>query len=243
MGSDTFYIQLIIVLILSIIAIFLATLGSKIGKGLPAKSMYNIASCLVVASIISGTISFAAITLSLSGDIDSSRQEVAVGILSVLVTVLMGWNIISVVDIKREASRIGSVSKDMESVVRGILQLSIHSFTLRKEKEAVIDSCFNSLDILRSFEDNQIRDSVQKEVMEVLHYINSLCGEKDRVKIYDRKQMYLYILQHTDSPYTKEIEDMINNASLTSRQESMTFARDTDNGDDRETEEIFTTTN
>lgn len=187
--------------------------------------MYNIA-----LNIISAIISFACISLPLSSTVNCYPQDVLVDIFSVLVTVLMGWNIISLVDIKKDAARINSVSKDMESVVRSILQLSIHSFTMRKDKEAVIDSCISSLSILQSCKDNQIRDSIQKEVMEVLHYIYSECGKNNEVKIYDHKQFYHHILKHTDSPYTEEIIEMISKATITERQESINFANE--NNDD-----------
>ena len=230
MDSNTFF--LLVVIVLGIVAILLTVFGSKITKGLSPTSMYNISACLIVANIISCTISFAALSLALSGNISCSNQDVVVDILSVLVTVLMGWNIISVVDVKREASRINSVSKDMESVVRSILQLSIHSFTMRSDKEAVIDSCFNSLNILKSCEDNQIKCSLQNEIMEVLHYIHTQFSESNSIRVYGLKDHYKYILKHTDSPYTEEIGDMIDQAETTSRQEVINFASDSTQNND-----------
>ena len=227
MNSNIFF-ALILLFVVSLIAVEVAILGSKKRKGLSATSMYNVAACLVVASIISGTISFAAIVITLGSDVDVSysHQDVVVDILSILVTVLMGWNIFSLIDIKKEASRISVVSKDVETVVKGILELSIHSFQLRKEKEAVIDNCLISLNLLQSCEDGDMKKTVQKEVMEVLHYIYLKFYSHERGKVYDKKQEYKYILQQIDSPYKDEIMNMINNATPTPKQESMSFAED-----------------
>ena len=226
--NSSIFIILIIIFVISLIAISFAIYGSKIRMGLSPSGMYNVASCLVVASIISGIISFGAIAMALCSDgtMNYSHQDVIVDILAILVTVLMGWNIISLIDIKKEASRISVVSNDVEIVVKGILELSIHSFLLRKEKEAVIDNCFTSLNLLQTCEDGDMKITVQKEVMEVLHYIYSKFYCTEKAKMYNKKQEYKYILQHIDSPYTDEIRKMIDEADPVPIRENISFAEE-----------------
>ena len=139
-------IMILAVLLLGFVGVTLTVIGSRTKKGMSAISMYNIASCLIVASIISGVISLWAVCLALPGDMSISvtQQEVIVDIFSVLVTILMGWNIISVVDIKRNAEKVNSISSDLDIVISSMIDLNFSSFDLRKDKENVIHSCFSN---------------------------------------------------------------------------------------------------
>ena len=174
--------------------------------------MYNTAACLVVSSIIAGTISFLAVWLALPNVkvVDYTHQDVVVDIFGVLVTVLMGWNIISVVDIKRKAEKIDSISEDLENVISGIIQLSIHSFTLRPDKDAIIDSCFITLEKVLVCENESVSKAATKEILDVLHNVKQSYKDGENVYVYkDRKLVYQYILSKVDGVYKSELEDWI----------------------------------
>ena len=160
-------ILLLAIIAIGVLALVLATMGPRLKKRWDAAAMYNVAACLVVASIISGVISFLAIWVALpnSKKVDYTHQDVVVDILGVLVTVLIGWNIFSVVDIKRKAEKIDHVTSDLDNVISGIIQLSIHSFVMRPDKEAVINSCFSSLERVLASMNDTVRDSAIKEIM------------------------------------------------------------------------------
>lgn len=204
--------MLIVVLAFFLIAVALAMLGTRIRKKWDAVSMYNTAACLVVSSIIAGTISFLALWLALPNvkGVGYTHQDVVVDIFGVLVTVLMGWNIISVVDIKRKAEKIDCISEDLENVISGIIQLSIHSFTLRPDKDAIIDSCFITLGKVLECDNESVRKAATKEILDVLHNVKQSYKEGENVYIYkDRKLVYQYVLSKVDGVYKNEIEDWI----------------------------------
>ena len=232
MGVDKAITITFLIIALAFVGLLLAIFGSRVKEGISAKSMYNIAGCLVIASIISCAISFFAIVLALEkGNTNNIyQQDVIVDIFAVLVTVLMGWNIISVVDIKKEAGKIGRISKDLEIVISGILRLSIHSFTLREEKEAVIDNCLSSLESICLCEDKTIMSSALSEIMDVLYHVINSYKEDENITIYDRKEKYKFILRHTDHLYTDQILESIEKAGITAKEStSIKFADSKEN--------------
>jgi hypothetical protein len=212
-----FQLLLVVVLALALAGLILAILGNKINSKWSKTSSYNVAGCLVVSSIIAGTISFLAVWIALpnSNKVDYTHQDVVVDILGVLVTVLIGWNILSVVDIKKKAEKIDTISDDLESVISGIIQLSIHSFTIRPEKEAVINSCFMSLEKILECENEKVKATAINEIMEVLYQVKRSYKNGQNASIYaDMKSKYEFILSKVDNVYRDEISDMINSSTL-----------------------------
>lgn len=205
----------LLVLFLGIIGIALSLYGSRIKRGMSTISMYNISVCLIVASIISGVISFWAICLALPGSNTQtiSQQEVIVDIFSVLVTVLMGWNIISVVDIKRNAEKVNSVSNDLEIVISSMIELDFHNFKLREEKEAVIHHCFQMLREVHACDNTTIRKTAEKEIVKILELISDSYDDGEDVIIYKgEKDLYLFILNQLDGIYVDKVRQIISNA-------------------------------
>lgn len=210
------YILLFIILILAILAMVLALMGARIKKKWDATSMYNVAACLVVASIISGTISFFAVWVALpnSKEIDFTHQDVVVDILGVLVTVLIGWNIFTVVDIKKKADEVDRISNDFAHVVTGIMRLNMKGFLMRDDKDALIHSCFTSLEEILNCDNRNFSKNAVNEIMTLLHNIYQSYGGST-VYIYPHmKQKYLYVLSNEDikSEYKEEIFIMIKGA-------------------------------
>ena len=67
------------------------------------ETKYRVASCLVVLCLVACVLGFAAICIAIPriGDVDLDYMGVIVGILSILVTVLIGWNIYTIVDFNK----------------------------------------------------------------------------------------------------------------------------------------------
>lgn len=218
MGMGKSLILILLVISLVLIGFFLTYYGARIRKGKSALSIYNMACCLVTASIISCSLSFLAICLAFENGNTSNfyQQDVIVDIFAVLVTVLMGWNIISVVDIKRNAEKVNSISRDLEMVMSGMMQLNFHSFDIRKDREAVIDSCFETLRNVHMCENEIVRHSAETEIIKLLEELRITYGERDRVKIYSgKKNKYIFVLQQIMGVYTDVIVAMINDAEET----------------------------
>ena len=75
------------------------------------KSIYNVASCLVVVSIVSTTVSFLALILAFPHYENATYDYHGglVTILAILVTVLIGWNIYSIVDFNRRKNEVNTL--------------------------------------------------------------------------------------------------------------------------------------
>lgn len=73
-----------------------------------AGTKYNVASCLVWTSIIACTLSFAAIFMAYptASCCRPDANSVIVDVLAILITVLMGWNIYTVIDTKSEVNKL-----------------------------------------------------------------------------------------------------------------------------------------
>ena len=209
------YIVLLFFTVVCVVALSFSYFGAKIVKGLSPKSMYNVATCLVFASILSGIMSLWAVWIALPNAhyVDYTHQDVIVDIFGVLVTILMGWNIISVVDIKKKADQVEHVSRDFEHVIAGIMRLNMRGFTMRDDKDALIDSCFSSLEEIMNCENRDINKSAIKEIMNLLHQIHHSYDDGETVYLFpQKKQKYQYIINNIDNEYKVEINDMIEHA-------------------------------
>jgi hypothetical protein len=201
----------IFLLLLSTAAMFFAVRGSKVEKGLDAVSMYRVAACLVVGSILSGSISLFAVLWALhSPSPDFSNLDIYVDILGVLVTVLMGWNILSVVDIKKRVEKIDVITEDFQHVVLGILQLNIKSFLMTGEKSRLLDNCFLSLKEIKRCSNDETSRLAIEEIMNLLHGIGEkMQNDPDAFLYRGKKNEYLHILRHVDNKYSKELLSLI----------------------------------
>lgn len=217
MAQVNLYAVLLSFVLFCSMALIMAHWGTKMMKGWSPKTMYNVAACLVVASIISGCMSLFAVWIALANTkpVDYTHQDVIVDILGVLVTILMGWNIISLVDIKKKADEVDCIAGDFQHVVTGIMRLNMRGFIIRDDKDALIDSCFSSLEEILNCDNRDFCKSAVKEVMYLLHNINQKIEAGSNVLIYpDMRQKYLYLLDHAyiQSEYKEEVRTMIQNA-------------------------------
>lgn len=186
------HIVILLVAVVAIVAFTLAYFGSKKAQDYEKLTMHNTASSLVVASIIASTVSFASVYIALSGQVELSHQEVFVDILSILVTVLMGWNIISVVDFKNKMEKIDTLSKDFDHVIAGIMKLNMYSFPIRGDIPTLVNSCFKSLEEIVKCEDEKVNEAAIQQNMQLLY---TIIENIDKVLVFkDKRRKYLYIL-------------------------------------------------
>lgn len=211
----------VLFVIVAVGAIYLAIRGGQIRKGMDALSLYRVASCLVVASIISGVLSIAAIYLALPAiKGDFTHHDALIDVLAVLVTVLMGWNIISVVDFKKKAESMELISDDFQTVISGIMQLNINSFMLIGDKDELFDNCVRTLEHIQNCKNDEIKTMAENEVMELLHRLCVAMYEKNEKSLYeDQKDYYKYTISRIESKYQEEIMKLINEAPGSEKKE------------------------
>ena len=202
------YAILVIFTLLAVVAIGLSLYGGNIRKTMDATTLYRIASCLVVASILSGVISLYAIVFSLSGCGTPvvSSQEAIVGILGILVTVLMGWNIISLVDFKKKADEIDDIKSDFKNVIGGFTQLNFDTFSTNIENRELLDKCINTLFGLRSCLNDSIRSMAEDKLMNKIWQVCAdMEAEHDFVILRNRRDSYIDVLRQVTHQHTQAI--------------------------------------
>lgn len=206
------YAILVIFTLLAVVAIGLSLYGGNIRKTMDAITMYRVASCLVVASILSGVISLYAIVFSLSGCGTPvvSSQEAIVDILGILVTVLMGWNIISLVDFKKKADEIDDIKSDFKNVIGGFTQLNFDTFSTNIEKRELLDNFITTLDGLHSCLNDSIRRMAENILMDK---IKTVCDDmkdiQDFVIIRDKRNFYMHVLNHVDHRHVEDVKSFL----------------------------------
>lgn len=215
------YVILVISALFAVVAIALAIYGGKIDKTLDATSLYRVAASLVVASIISGIVSFFAISYALSESSPSgmSTQNAIVDILGVLVTVLMGWNIISLVDFKKKADEINYIKQDFKNVIGGFMQLNFDSFLMIGDKPTLLDNCFKALDEIHTCLNESVREMAVGKLMDLIKQVcDNMTNSGNELILPDKKNIYLYTLNHIDSKYVEDIKAFLNRATYTGQQ-------------------------
>ena len=207
---------LIVFTLLAVIALCCAIYGGRIDKMMDPISLYRVASYLIIASIVSVLISLYAIVFSLSGggSCEVSSQDAIVDILGILVTILMGWNIISLVDFKKKADEIDYIKHDFRNVISGFMQLNFDSFLTKEENHEILDNCFTALDEIHSCLNENIRQMAEGKLMDMIkHICDEMTQNEDHWLVPDKKNQYLHSLSHVDNKYTQDVIDFLNNAN------------------------------
>lgn len=206
---------IIVAFVFVVAGIGLAIYGAFIKKAMNPVSLYRVASCLVVASLIAGCFSFFAICLSLSSPQSEglSNQDAIVDILGILVTILMGWNIISLVDFKKKVDTIDYISQDFKSVISAVMQLNFNNFMMKGNKDEQLDSCMIALEKVHGCVDDNIRKMAEGQILDLVkHLCEEMKNENNRLVFEGKKNEYVHILANVDSKYTKDLEEFIKSA-------------------------------
>lgn len=161
---------------------------------------------------------------SLIGDLSShyssylSYAAFLVGVLAILVTALICWQIFNYVFIKKEMNYMVEKSlmksqEDLMHILNGIISISnSRAFFMSRFAQAFDDNMISLEEIFKSKNDhlNQLAITF---IMNNLHDIKGAKQSTDRPFIYeDRKQHYLYLLEKVNHAYKNEIVQMINDA-------------------------------
>lgn len=208
-------VGIVVLALLFIVAVLgLALYGGHIKRGMDAISLYRVASCLVLASILTGVISLACLYLALPAiKNDFTHHDALIDILGVLVTVLMGWNIISVVDFKKKAESVDHISDDFSHVISGIMELNMNSFMMAGEKVVLLDNSFNTLEAILKCQNDSIRIKAVDEIMELIKKIcDAMKKNKENSVLAGRRDQYKFLLDHVDSANKEKILEFIDNA-------------------------------
>ena len=207
----------IIILIAFGIALGMALVGSHIKGHMDAESLYKVASSLVIACIIASTFSLLAVYLALPsvGKYNSTAAETIVEILGILIAVLMGWNIISVVDFQKKADELVKVKDDLKQVSSSTMQLYIKSFAPKDWSTLILalDNCFTALEQMSHCKLEDLKSTSINELLELISSITREMKGHGSVMIKEgKRQEYLYILEHIDNKQVCEIKKDIENA-------------------------------
>ncbi len=104
-----------------------------------AETKYNVASCLVWTSIITCALSLIAIYIAypIMPCCRPDANSVTVTILSILVTVLMGWNIYQIIDVKsirKDFEKWGTGTKEeIEKGTKKYIEIEIQKYLIQEE--------------------------------------------------------------------------------------------------------------
>lgn len=114
---------------------------------LDAQNTYRVASCLVVVSIISCTICLFAICIALPQLRDGGKplydyQGVLIAILSILVTVLITWQIWSLINFNKEKAAVEKMSVELENLRN---ESKIIAKKNRAQTNEAVSDLYNSL--------------------------------------------------------------------------------------------------
>lgn len=120
------------------------------------ETKYRVASCLVVLCLVACVLGFAAICIAIPriGYVDFDYMGIIVGILSLLVTVLMAWNIYTVIDSSGKIKRIEDFVENESKRMKEENGLMREMFNGLKLTVCCLDGEMNYISIL-NYSDNQ----------------------------------------------------------------------------------------
>lgn len=168
--------------------------------------MKNIDSTSRKLSWIAIVLSVIALVMSFSGANEKTSIGDALTILSLLVTVLVGWNILNYMQFKDSMTKIAreevkSVTEDYKAVLNGLTMLNGKNAILTGDFAYLIDNSFDALRKIIKCKDEELSGFAIDYVMDFIHEV-SLEGEAKILK--GKRKEYIYILgdinhKHKDS--------------------------------------------
>lgn len=136
-----------------------------------------------------------------------------VGVLSVLVTVLIGWQIANYFYVEHRLNKmLNRKIEEFTSVMNGTIRLSLYSNAMTGGCAHLIRNCFDALHTALKSDDKNLRNSAINAILDIL---NDLCVEyKDTPQIYKGMSgMYISILADINDHRTAGIKDFIEHAA------------------------------
>lgn len=167
---------------------------------------------LCVAAVLISVVSLI-ISVARNYTYDVDYPSLLVSVLSVIVTILIGWQVVNYVLMEKHIKNtldesLKAVTKDYEAILNGIVRLNLYNHDLKGNCALLTDNCFECLKDIAECRNENLRRFATNAVMEILYELRK--HYKCNYEIYaGRKNRYLYILSKTDSPYTRDIEKAI----------------------------------
>lgn len=141
-----------------------------------------------------------------------------VGILSLLVTALIGWQIFNFIFIKQEVSKLIKEEieysfRDFNHILKGVVNVSnSKAFFMGMMPQALDDNMIALESILQSKNQELILFALDV-VMNNLNEIKKDMEAREKVEIWEnRKPKYLFLLEQTNHPFTCGIINVVNKA-------------------------------
>ena len=172
-----------------------------------------ISSLALLLSIISLCVSYRQPT---SANIDWAAF--LVGVLAVLITILIGWQIYNYLYLKEEMTKlvdkeIQKSQEEMGYALKGMINIANSRAFLLGYMTQALDDNINSLEEILKCRNKEIRKYAINLIMNNLNAIKQDMSTYDGYSIYKGcKQKYIHILQQVESYYKDEIISLINNA-------------------------------
>ena len=144
-----------------------------------------------------------------------------VNVLSILVTVLIGWNILNYMQFKDSMKKIAqeevkSVTEDYKAILNGLTMLNGKNAMLAGNFAYLIDNSFDALQKISDCKNEELSKFAIDYVMDFIYEIS----RTEDVKIFkDKRNEYVYILGKINHKYKASIMQFLENAEEEERKD------------------------
>lgn len=168
-----------------------------------SETKMNVANALIWVSVITCALAIASIIGMLCVSTDSPKEmqtDIQVDVLAILVTVLIGWNILNYMQFKDSMKKIAqeevkSVTEDYKAILNGLTMLNGKNAILAGNCSFLIDNGFTSLEKVLCCENKALNSFAIEYIMDFIYNVFNNFSEKDKVEIYkDKKFEYKFLI-------------------------------------------------
>lgn len=138
-----------------------------------------------------------------------------IGILSILVTLLIGWQILNYFQIEKKFEclvneKIEKFGEDCKYVLNGIVRINIYNNAMSGSCAFLLDNCFSGLREIKKCKKDILKGFALDNVMEL---INEIIEHYDHIEIYkSTRAEYLFEIKDVESRYTNHIKEKLEKA-------------------------------
>lgn len=181
------------------------------------KKMNNVDSTSRKLSWIAIAFSLIALAVSFSG----ANEETSIGdtltVISLLVTVLVGWNILNYMQFKDSMTKIAreevkSVTEDYKAVLNGLTMLNGKNAILTGNFAYLIDNSFDALRKIVMCKDEELSGFAIDYVMDFIHELSQ--AKKAKI-LKGKREEYIYILGNISHKHKASIMRVLEEAEET----------------------------
>lgn len=189
-----------------------------------SETKMNVANALIWVSIITCTLAIASIIGMVCISTDNPKEmqtNIQVDVLAILVTVLIGWNILNYMQFKDSMKKIAqeevkSVTEDYKAILNGLTMLNGKNAMLAGNFAYLID---NSFDALQKISDCKNEELSRFAIDYVMDFIYEISRTEDANIFKDKRNEYVYILEKINHKYRTGIMKFLENAEEEERKD------------------------